>query len=219
MARRTLLLITLFVEGGLFVIGLLLIGGLDQLLSRFSLSWRATAYALMLCIPMLTMLYLSERTQWPPLARLRDELNEKVMPIFANCKIIDLAVIALLAGAGEELFFRGWLQGALIGKFGVLSGILIASAIFGFAHYLSPIYAIYAGLTGVYLGLIYQTSGNLYIVMVIHAIYDFIAMVYLVRKGRSDGISSLLERKNDKRKDFFTSRSRMDRCVFSRNFY
>lgn len=185
MNRKTLLLVAFFVEGGLFLIGLLLMGTSSaELWSGFDLSWRATAYALLLGVPMLVMLYLSERTQWSPLARLRDELDEKVMPIFANCKIVDLAIIAFLAGTGEELFFRGWLQGALINKFDVLLGILIASAIFGFMHYLSPIYAIYAGLTGLYLGLIYQTSGNLYIVMVIHAVYDFIAMLYLVRKGQ-----------------------------------
>jgi membrane protease YdiL (CAAX protease family) len=189
MSRKSLLLVALFVEGGLFFVGLLLMGASRaEAWSRFDLSWRATAYALLLCVPMLAMLYLSERTQWPPLARLRDELDEKVMPIFANCKIVDLAIIALLAGASEELFFRGWLQGVLINKFDVLLGILIASAIFGFMHYLSPIYAIYAGLTGLYLGLIYQTSGNLYIVMVIHAAYDFIALVALLIKGRRSGV-------------------------------
>ena len=189
MSRKTLLMVAFFVEGGLFFIGLLLMGVSSQeLWSRFDLSRRATAYALLLCVPMLAMLYLSERTQWPPLARLRDELDEKVMPIFANCKLIDLVAIAFLAGLGEELFFRGWLQGLLINKLDVLLGILIASAVFGFMHYLSPIYAIYAGLTGVYLGLIYQLSGNLYIVMVIHAVYDFIALMALLYKGRRDGM-------------------------------
>jgi membrane protease YdiL (CAAX protease family) len=187
MARKTLLLITLFVEGGLFLIGLLLLGGSSALLSRFSLSWSATVYSLLLCLPLFAMLYFDERSQWPPLVRLREEIDEKVRPIFADCKIIDLAVIALLAGTGEELFFRGWLQGILTIKFGVLPGILVASVLFGLAHYLSPTYAIYAGLTGLYLGVIYQVSGNLYIVIAIHALYDFIALVYLVRKGRGDG--------------------------------
>jgi membrane protease YdiL (CAAX protease family) len=57
--------------------------------------------------------------------------------------------------------------------------------IFGLMHYLSPTYAIYAGLTGLYLGVIYQVSGNLFIVMIIHALYDFIALVYVVRKSKS----------------------------------
>ena len=61
---------------------------------------------------------------------------------------------------------------------------MIASVIFGLAHYLSPTYAIYAGLVGLYLGIIFQASENLYIVMAIHALYDFIALVYLVKKGK-----------------------------------
>jgi membrane protease YdiL (CAAX protease family) len=184
MARKTLLVITVFVEGGLFLLGLLLTGGLKaELWSGFSVSWGATVYALLLCLPMLAMLYLTVRSHWKHLSRLTKEIDEKVTPIFAQCKFIDLVVIALFAGLGEELFFRGWLQGALTNRFDVWAGILIASAIFGFAHYLSPTYAIYAGLTGLYLGVIYRVSGNLYVVMIIHALYDFIALLYLVRNG------------------------------------
>lgn len=184
MNRKALLLITLLVEGGLFVFGLLLIGGSGPALTRLSLSWGATGYALLLSTPMFAALYFAMRLDWRPLTQLRDELDEKVMPIFANCEIVDLAIIAFLAGTGEELFFRGWLQGALSSKIDVVSGILIASVIFGIAHYLSLTYAMYAGLTGIYLGVIYQASGNLYIVMGIHALYDFFALIYLVRRGK-----------------------------------
>lgn len=184
MSRKSLLLVAVLTEGGLFLFGLLLVGGPQALASEFNLSWNATASALLLCLPMLVALYFAVRSNWSPLAQLRTELDEKVTPLFEDLKIPDLALIALLAGAGEELFFRGWLQGSLTNRFGVWIGILIASVIFGFVHYLSPTYAIYAGLTGIYLGVIYQVSGNLYIVMVIHALYDFIALVYLVRKGK-----------------------------------
>ena len=76
------------------------------------------------------------------------------------------------------------MQAVLIERSGVLSGILITGLVFGLLHYLSTTYAIYAFLTGIYLGIIYQASGNLYIVMAIHALYDFIALVYLVEKGK-----------------------------------
>ena len=184
MKRKTLLLVTLFVEGGLYVVGLLLMGSSGAVQAKFSFSWNATLYALLLSLPMFAALYFAVWSKWEPLSQLRIELEEKVVPLFANCEIIDLVVIALLAGVSEELFFRGWLQGALTIRFGIWSGILVASAIFGFAHYLSPTYAIYAGLTGLYLGIIYQLSGNLYVVMAIHAVYDFIALVYLIRKSR-----------------------------------
>lgn len=186
MSRKALLLVTFFAEGGLFLLGLLLIGGLDVMQSRLSISWIATGYALLLCIPMVAMLYLVVRTQWAPLSRLKQEIDEKVLPIFANCKLIDLAAIALIAGVGEELFFRGWLQSALTNKFGLWVGLLIASLIFGLAHYLSTDYAVYAFVTGIYLGVIYQESGNLYIVMVIHTVYDFIALIYLIIREQAN---------------------------------
>jgi membrane protease YdiL (CAAX protease family) len=184
MDRKTLLLVTLFVEGGLYVFGLLLMGGPSALQAKFNLSWSAMGYALLLCLPMFATLYFSVRSKWEPLSQLSQEIEEKIAPIFENCNIIDLGIIALLAGVGEELFFRGWLQGALTNRLGVWTGILITSIIFGLAHYLSLTYAIYAGLTGLYLGVIYQISGNLYIVMVIHALYDFIALMHLIREGR-----------------------------------
>ena len=187
MDRKALLLVTFFVEGGLFVFGLVLMGGSGaEQLSQFKLSWKATAYAFLLCLPMFAALYLVERSDWEPIAQLKKEIDEKVLPIFSKCKVIDFAVIAFFAGVGEELFFRGWMQAILAERSGVVVGILITSVIFGLLHYLSTTYAVYAFITGVYLGVIYYASGNLYIVMAIHAIYDFIASVYLVnrRKGK-----------------------------------
>ena len=184
MERKTLLMVTLFVEGGLYLLGMLLMGGPGALRSNFSFSWSATAYALMLCLPMFAGLFFAVRSRWKPMAGLRNELEEKVLPIFLNCNMVDLAIIALLAGVGEELFFRGWMQTVLAERSGVWVGILAASLIFGLLHYLSTTYAIYAFITGIYLGVIYYVFGNLYIVMVIHAVYDFVALVYLVRKSR-----------------------------------
>jgi hypothetical protein len=186
MNRKALLLITIFVEGGLFLLSLILMRfSRLELWPGIDLTWGATACALLLCLPLLAMLFFFDRSQWEPMARFRREIDEKITPIFVNSKLPDLALIALFAGVGEELFFRGWLQSVLASNFGAWLGILIASVIFGLAHYLSPTYAIYAGLTGLYLGVIYLASGNLYIVMIIHALYDFIALVYLLEKGKS----------------------------------
>lgn len=185
MNRTTLLLFTLFVEGGLYLVGLFLMGGSGAVRANFSLSWSGTFYALLLSLPMFAALYFAMRSKWKPLSELRIELEEKVVPIFVNSNIVDLVLIALLAGAGEELFFRGWLQGALSNRLRLWLGILIASAIFGFAHYLSFTYAIYAFITGIYLGVIYHLTGNLFVVMTIHGLYDFIALVILVRQGNA----------------------------------
>jgi membrane protease YdiL (CAAX protease family) len=185
MDKKTLLLVTLVSEGGLYFLGLALMNSAEiELRSVFSVSWEATAIALLLTLPIFAALYLVERSSWEPIVRLRNEIDEKVQPIFSKCNLIDLGMIAFFAGVGEELFFRGWLQAVLVERSGMMIGILITSLIFGFLHYLSTAYAIYAFITSVYLGVIYIATGNMFIVMAIHAIYDFVALVYLVRKGK-----------------------------------
>ena len=184
MNRNTLLLVTVITEGGLYFLGLALMNLAEiELRSVFSVSWTSTFYALLLTLPMFVTLYLVERSGWQPIVELRNEMDEKILPIFSNCNTVDLAVIAFFAGVGEELFFRGWMQAVLVERSGVLIGILITSLIFGVLHYLSTAYFIYAFLTSIYLGIIYLVTGNLFIVMAIHAVYDFAALVYLVRKG------------------------------------
>ena len=170
MDRRALLWITVFAEGGLGLVGLVLLRSAGELLrSRFLLSWCATAYALLFCLPLLAILTLVVRSSWPPLVQLNQAIGEKILPIFVNCKLSDLLLIALLAGVGEELFFRGWLQGLLAGKFGLWVGVLVASFLFGAAHSISTFYALYASLVGLYLGILYYLFGDLYMVMAIHA--------------------------------------------------
>ena len=133
---------------------------------------------------MLAALYFTMKTNWPPLSRLRSEMDEKIRPIFANSKFVDLLFISILAGVSEELFFRGWMQTMLANLFGPLAGIIITSLLFGLAHYLSKEYAIYAFVTGIYLGVIFHLTGNLYILMTIHAVYDLIALGYLSKRHK-----------------------------------
>lgn len=180
--RRTLLLVAAAVEGGLAVLALALCAwsGLDPL-GAARLSWKAAAAALPACLPLLGGLALALRSPWRPLAQLREEIDGIVRPVFAESRLPDMALIALLAGLGEELLFRGWLQGLLARELGLWPALLAASAVFGLAHFLSAGYALYAALTGLYLGIIYQATGNLYVVAAVHALYDFIALVILTR--------------------------------------
>jgi membrane protease YdiL (CAAX protease family) len=184
MNRNTLLLVTLISEGGLYFIGLALMSSAEiELRSVFSVSWFAIGLALLLSFPMLAALFLLERISWEPIVNLKNEIDEKVRPIFSQCNLVDFGLIAFFAGVGEELFFRGWMQAVMIERSGLVIGIIVASLVFGFLHYLSTAYAVFAFITSIYLGAIYLISENLFIVMAIHAIYDFIALVYLVKKG------------------------------------
>lgn len=80
---------------------------------------------------------------------------------------------ALLAAAGEELFFRGLVQGAL--------GLLAGSIAFMLAH-LGPrdirVIGYWSVAQGLGLGLLYRATGNLAVPMLAHGLFDLGAMAY-----------------------------------------
>jgi hypothetical protein len=121
--------------------------------------------------------------RWPvgPLRQIRQFSDEVVRPWFAPCTILDLAAISLAAGLGEEMLFRGLLQGLFGRWWGPWPGILAASVLFGLLHFITPTYALLAGIIGLYLGWLQQTTGNLLAVVVTHSLYDFVALVWLLR--------------------------------------
>jgi membrane protease YdiL (CAAX protease family) len=63
--------------------------------------------------------------------------------------------------------------------------VLVASAAFGLAHFLTATYAALAAVAGLYLGTLFLLQGNLVVPIVAHALYDFVALLYLVRRYRS----------------------------------
>ena len=117
-----------------------------------------------------------------------------LVPLFRDCRLAELAIIATLAGIGEEMLFRGVIQAAAAqeigGQRGVWLGLLLASVLFGLLHPITPTYAILAGLIGLYLGGLWLASGNLLTPVVAHGAYDFLALVYLVKVRRGKGQGS-----------------------------
>src|SRR5262249_40898930 len=97
----------------------------------------------------------------------------------------DLAVISLVAGFGEEMLFRGVMQGVLGRWLGAGYGLTIAAVAFGLLHLITPTYALLATLCGVYFGGLILLTENLLVVIVPHALYDFLALLYLVRSPAS----------------------------------
>lgn len=105
------------------------------------------------------------------LGSLRKKITIEIRALFSGCTFVDLLIISLFAGLGEELLFRGIIQTKL--------GIIAASIIFGFFHALSPAYVIAATIMGFYLGAAYQLSGGLFVPVQIHFVYDLAALIYI----------------------------------------
>ncbi len=148
------------------------------------ISWTpaAAGQGIVATVPMVVLLIFIVR--WPigPLRSLLELVERQLVPSLRDCQLLDLALISLAAGVGEELMFRGVLQNWLAQATGSpWLAVLVAAAVFGAAHPISLTYAVVAALIGIYLGWLFVASGNLLTPIIAHAAYDFVALVVLLR--------------------------------------
>jgi membrane protease YdiL (CAAX protease family) len=184
--RHQILLLAIGFEGGLIAVAVMLGWLWDRpTLDLIQLSWRGLIRGLAATLPLLPVLLWFSRSQWPPLRRLMAEVDESIAPVFARSSLPDLAVIALLAGVGEELLFRGLIQTGLAHGAGAAVGLIVASLLFGLLHWVTRTYAVLAALFGVYLGGLFLASGDLLVPVVTHAVYDVVALAHLRRRGQT----------------------------------
>ncbi len=137
-------------------------------------------------LPMLLVMMMVAALPWGPVRELVERVRELLVPLFASCTRRDLAVVALAAGVGEELLFRGVLQAAITAQAGPVVGVLVASILFAAGHALTRTYAVLAGLISVYLGVLFLRSGGVIAPIVAHACYDYIALLLLIRNAGSE---------------------------------
>ena len=67
---------------------------------------------------------------------------------------------------------------------GAVPALALASIAFGLAHAVTPAYAVIATVFGAYFGWIWLATGNLLVVVVAHAVYDFVVLTLMVRAHR-----------------------------------
>jgi hypothetical protein len=169
----------------------------------------------LLALPMLAIVLVGIRWSFWPFSAIRRVVDEMLVPLFRQFTLGEMAIISLLAGLGEEMLFRGvfqasvarwtggigpgvpWHAGAASGWF----ALGVVAVLFGLVHSVNLGYALLAGLIGLYLGWIWMLSDNLAVPMAAHAVYDFLALVYLVKirdcAGRADGADSAMQGKSN----------------------
>jgi membrane protease YdiL (CAAX protease family) len=114
--------------------------------------------------------------RWPG-ASLRHVCSVIVRPLFEHVNGTQIVTVSVLAGAAEELLFRGVLQ--------PLVGLPAASAIFGAVHVGGRSfvgYGAWAACIGALFGWLMVETGGLLAPIVAHAVYDALALAY-VRYG------------------------------------
>jgi hypothetical protein len=99
-----------------------------------------------------------------------------------------ILTMLVVAGFGEETFFRGYLferLGKLLGRSAAakIATVLLTSAVFASLHYFDQGFAgvEQAAITGLVFGTIFAISGRLWMLMCAHAAFDLtaVALIYL----------------------------------------
>jgi len=173
-------------EGGLAVLAVSIGWALDRPpLATFSFNLVDLGWGSLATVPPLLLLWFCLKAPWRPFIRIIQLLDETFIPLLRQCRLFELAVIALLAGLGEEMLFRGIVQGwvsDLAGEpYGKAIGLAVAAVIFGMLHGITPTYALLASAMGLYFGVIWLYTANLLVPITSHALYDFLALLYFMQ--------------------------------------
>jgi membrane protease YdiL (CAAX protease family) len=175
-----ILLFAFLGEGALMLIGLLWILWRD-LPAAWSDAPRvsfATAFAIGLltaaALAAVQFILLRLVPERGPVRALRRLYRELLFPLFRASTPIEIVVISLLAGIGEEVLFRGAMQPEW--------GLIATSLVFGLFHVggrLTMALGIWAACTGALLGWLTIATGGLLAPIVAHITYDALALSYL----------------------------------------
>lgn len=128
--------------------------GLALVLSSFALLWLGKSVGLF--------------------SRLRETILTEIAPLFGELTWMDALLVAAVSGFCEEILFRGVIQSQC--------GLWLTSFIFGLFHcpslrHLS--YGIWAMAAGLFLGWIYDSTGNLWVPILAHALSNAISLIFL----------------------------------------
>ncbi len=182
----------LLFEGILLVlaIGLALFVGL-QPWAELQSSPNAWMVSVVATVPLILLLVILLQLPFEWIERIMEAVRTALLPMIQRTGLWGIALLSIMAGVGEEFLFRGVIQEWLVSPLGEWGALAVASLLFGAAHFITPAYFILATLMGAYLGLLYIWTGNLLVPVVVHALYDFVALgYYYLRHGASANGSS-----------------------------
>lgn len=126
--------------------------------------------------PLVLMLVWFMKSAWRPIERFRASQLQLFRDIGFRLTPLRSALLAVAAGVGEELVFRGVLQTYAERHAALVAAILLPNLLFAALHARSAIYAAAAGVVGIYFGALFWASNGLAAPIVAHAFYDFIAL-------------------------------------------
>lgn len=132
-------------------------------------------------LPLTAFLWWFVATANPTIVKFRQSQIEFFADIGFEFTPFNIAIMAVAAGVCEELMFRGVMQTWISGFAPLAVAVAAPNLLFGVLHMRTVLYAVIAGLVGVYLGVLYAATGDLLAPVVAHGVYDLIALAYTRR--------------------------------------
>lgn len=150
-------------------------------------------YGAVAAIPILIAVEIIRRLPWEPIRELDRLADDGMLKVLLELRPVELTVISICAGVGEELLFRGWLlywilQGAetaMATTAATVVALIVSSIVFGLFHPITPLYIVLAALMGVYFGALVLGTGNLLVPIAAHATYDAVQLILTARSNRA----------------------------------
>jgi len=176
----------IFIEGGLALFALV-VGYFCGFSPARTLSWSFgdVVAGFGATVPMLVLFVFLDRSTSPRFVRIQVLVKSFIRTFFGRCSNLQILLICILAGIGEELFFRGLLQDGIAhgigGTIGLFCGILVSAVLFGFAHLITVTYGIIAFWISIYFAAIFILSDNILVPILAHTLYDYCVIRFLLR--------------------------------------
>jgi len=108
-------------------------------------------------------------------------LTESLAVHYSGGSIVQAIAGGITAACGEELFFRGFIQG----KWGITASTLV----FGLAHFGGKdirVVSCWSFAHGLLFGLSYRLTGNLLVPMMAHGLFDLGGVIYFQRMMKKE---------------------------------
>lgn len=175
-------------EGALLVLACTLGGLLDtNPLVDLYFSEKAMVQGIFATLPLLVIFFAIRQLPVRSLLHIQQLLTQTLGVQLANRHWADIFILAAIAGISEEVLFRGFLQPWLENGWGFKVGLIGSNLVFALMHAVTPLYALLALLMGLYMSffLDYEGERRLLTPIIIHVLYDFVAILVIVRDYRS----------------------------------
>ena len=145
-----------------------------SILDQFNFNWKAIGFGLLSAVVLWMVFYLGDFFS----KMLFDFARPQVDSIYAmkegQNKILLILGLLFIIGPAEEIFWRGYVQDRLIGKYGEWTAFIITTLIYALVHIWSFNFMLVmaALICGIFWGLMYRYSKNLVPLVISHAVWD-----------------------------------------------